>query len=144
MARYVATINTPGYMPQDDDPPTFDTVHEAWHWLAEERERHEDEQEQAEGSSSYSDTALCLEHCATLVVFRCEFGKHHFPEHEGSFWGPTPGTDSDHDLGLVYSVTEVEEEAETFGPVTVITADGTKRGMLTGNTLHIIEEAGNG
>jgi len=112
VARYVATINTPGYLPQDDDPPTFDTVHEAWHYLAEERERHEDEQEQDEGSSSYSDTALCLEHCATEVVFRCEFGRHHFPEHEGSFWGPTPGTDSDHDLGLVYAVTEVEHEHE--------------------------------
>jgi hypothetical protein len=37
--RYIATLNTPGYLPQNDDPPVFDTAREAWQYLVSEVER---------------------------------------------------------------------------------------------------------
>lgn len=53
--RYLATINTPGYLPDinDDDPPMFETAQEAWAWLADERQREED---QYDSYPEYTDT----------------------------------------------------------------------------------------
>lgn len=45
---FLATVNVPGYLPEDNDPPVFDTPQEAWQYLADERERGED-------SADYSD-----------------------------------------------------------------------------------------
>jgi hypothetical protein len=95
--RYVATINTPGYLPMDDDPPVFDTAAEAWAYLAEERERAEDEDE---STDEYSGTLTALRELADprreLVPF--------------TVYGDTPGYDGDHDLGLAYTVSIVEED----------------------------------
>jgi hypothetical protein len=40
--RFVVLNNIPGYMPEDDDPPYFDTEKEAWDYLVEEVARYVD------------------------------------------------------------------------------------------------------
>lgn len=89
-ASYVATINTPGYLPMDDDPPVFDTTREAWEYLYDEHERAVDQMEAWETDDG----------------MRPDYGD------TGTIWATTPGRDSDdpHDLGVVYSVTLVVEE----------------------------------
>lgn len=104
--QFVATINIPGYLPQDDDPPTFDTARAAWDYLAGERERDEDEDEDV---SEYSDTVAYLRYAASD---QCEPGSLHedWPLNEdgtGVIYGSTPGYDGEHDLGLAYVVSRV-------------------------------------
>lgn len=111
--KYLATINVPGYLPMDDDPPTFDTARDAWQYLAEERQRAEDDAldlsvgfgEQDEG---YSATVNTMERLAE-GDFQPEFGVND----DGTGWvhGDTPGYDGDHDLGLAYHVSIVEDHA---------------------------------
>ena len=105
---YVAIINVPGYLPMDDEPPpTFDSAAEAWLYLAEERERGEDDQpcEACEASAHeaphYSETVRELQDWST----RCLAGDQgvNFTG-QGTVYGPTPGYDGTHDLGLAYSV----------------------------------------
>jgi len=104
--RYLATMNTPGYLPWSDDaPPVFDTPAQAWGYLAGERREAEDATEYAEtvdGDSAddsgepYSDVVDELD------------------TYESSDRGPdtvhgyTPGRAGDRDLGINYSVTQVE------------------------------------
>jgi hypothetical protein len=95
MTTYVATINTPGYLPMDDDPPTFDTTFDAWSYLREERIRAEDDVVESE-DEPYTDTVENLR----LAAVNNEIG---------TVYGPTPGYEGDHDLGLAYTVQEVEE-----------------------------------
>jgi hypothetical protein len=109
---YTATINVPGYLPMDDDPPIFETAAEAWWYLYHERcygesdypcrvcveETGEDCGEQSETADELSKRAKWAE--SGLV---CDF------ETQGTVYGDTPGYDGDHDLGLAYSVTLVEE-----------------------------------
>jgi hypothetical protein len=107
-ARYVATINVPGYLPMDDEPPVFDTAAEAWSYLASERERDEDD---FADDSEYSDTVTYLRYSAGNEV---QYGSPHEdyplnPDGTGTIYGDTPGYDGSHDLGLAYSVTAVEE-----------------------------------
>lgn len=92
--RYVATISVPGYLPMDDDPPVFMDAADAWAYLAEERQRAEDDDEDA---TEYSETLETLNGMATGGA------------QLGSVVGPTPGYTGDHDLGLVYAVREVEQ-----------------------------------
>lgn len=101
MTKYLATINVPGYLPMDDDPPVFDTAREAWEHLQWERMRGEDEI-----PGDYSETVA-------------ELGRWADPrwpvtEHErcGTVYAPTPGYEGDHDLGLAYCVTAIDEEEE--------------------------------
>ena len=100
---FVATINTPGYMPMDDEPPTFDTTREAWDYLADERRRSEDDFE----GVGYSATLNILQLRAE-GNFDPGYGSVDEITGEGTVNGDTPGYDGDHDLGLSYSVTEVE------------------------------------
>jgi hypothetical protein len=94
---YVATVNVPGYLPMDDDPPTFDTAAGAWAYLADERERDEDAAETED--EEYSDTVTRLRYLAET-----EHGT-------GVVYGCTPGREGEiHDLGLAYCVTLVERE----------------------------------
>lgn len=86
---YVATINTPGYLPVDDDPPTFEMIKDAWEWLATEREHQCEMAECQHGDCRHAITAM-------LNQDRC-----------GSVHAHTPGYDGDHDLGLAYSVDPV-------------------------------------
>lgn len=99
---YVATINVPGYMPMDDDPPTFETPKEAWEYLLEERKRSEDDLATGD-DESYSDAVKTLE--AWTVAPQGGFP---FADWTGTVYGDTPGYDGDHDLGLHYSVSLVE------------------------------------
>lgn len=95
MKKYVATVNVPGYLPMDDDPPYFDKAHEAWQYLADERERGEQDTEGDTLSETWrelSDRARATE------VLIGETG-------EGVIYGATPGYDGEHDLGLAYCVT---------------------------------------
>jgi hypothetical protein len=94
--RYIATMNTPGYLPQDDEPPVFDTAPEAWAYLAEERRHVEDE----EGEGDYSDVVNELDAYESSG---------HGPD---VVYGPTPGYTGRHDLGIAYSVTPASEDVE--------------------------------
>lgn len=106
MVQYVATINVPGYLPQDDDPPVFDTAQEAWAYLADERERGED------GSELLDATATLVELNRVAMEARwtngapTDLGVN--PDGTGTVYGDTPGYDGNHDLGLAYSVTLAE------------------------------------
>ena len=108
---YVATINTPGYMPMDDDPPVFETAREAWEYLADERRRGEDDAfdwlpAATAWSAEYSPTLHELVKYAKWAGsgMVCDF------EAEGTVYGDTPGYDGRHDVGLVYTVSWVEDE----------------------------------
>jgi hypothetical protein len=107
MTKYVATINTPGYLPDSDEaPPTFDTPAEAWSYLAQERE--DAESEAAEDDSFVASD--CLIHLRD-VAERAEVKSIYVPEvTTGTIYGDTPGYEGDHDLGLAYSVEVAEEE----------------------------------
>jgi hypothetical protein len=88
---YLATQNIPGYLPQDDEPPVFDTPGEAWSYLAGERRDSEDFTD----GEDYSETVDKLDAYASAG------------HGEDTVYGDTPGYDGDHDLGLAYCVTQV-------------------------------------
>lgn len=117
--RFLATINVPGYLPMDDEPPVFDTAQEAWEYLANQRVEGEEDfaEEDLFGESRYSDT------CETLCVLSTAQHWNHpdahgvqmwlasngiGPDGTGVIYGATPGG-SLHDLGLAYAVTAVTE-----------------------------------
>ena len=90
---YLATMNVPGYLPMGD-PVEFDSAEMAWDYLASERNTDLDNYEApwpADDAAAIAMDALKAENVG------------------GSVWGTTPGYDGDHDLGLVYSVTRVDE-----------------------------------
>ena len=95
---FVAIMNTPGYLPQDDDPPVFDTPAEAWGYLANERER--DLTDATDGDAQLDTTWSELRRLATLGP-QAPFGH--------SVVGSTPGYDGSHDLGLAYTVMVTDE-----------------------------------
>lgn len=88
--RYIATANTPGCLPQSDDQAVFDTAPAAWEALAEERKQEEEGTE--DDADEYSGTVDTLTEYA-------ENG--HGPD---TVYGPTPGSDGQHDLGTAYTV----------------------------------------
>lgn len=91
---YTAYISVPGYLPQDDDPPTFESASEAWAYLADERMRDEDWAEPfTDDDGEYSDTFVELRDRARTTEILT-----------GTIYGTTPGYDGDHDLGLAYTV----------------------------------------
>ena len=86
---FIATMNTPGYLPwSDDEPPLFETSTEAWEFLADERERQEDDAEESD----------------TYYVLR---GYMHTGHGADVVYGDTPDYDGSHDLGIAYSVVEL-------------------------------------
>ena len=91
---YLATMNTPGYLPWDDDPPVFDTASDAWAYLAD--ERRSQEETVATDDSTYSETVDTLDAHASAFMG------------PNTVYGDTPGYEGNHDLGIAYSVTEVE------------------------------------
>ncbi len=105
---YLATINTPGYMPWDDDPPVFDTAKEAWEYLADHRIRaFEDAALDGDGVHPELDTVKnTLESLGNGTLDYDDAGLS--IDGTGAVSGSTPGYEGDHDLGLIYSVTEVE------------------------------------
>lgn len=87
---YVAIINVPGYLSEQDELPEFERISEAWEYLIDQRqvdlgdpindEDEDDDQALAEMEGMLDDLQL------------------------GTVYGFTPGYDGDHDLGLAYSV----------------------------------------
>lgn len=113
MTQYVATINTPGYLPQDDDPPEFYTARGAWAFLADEREAVEESM--GRRGSLLSDTWEILNTLGsvdanggylTRAAFLAANGL--APDGTGTVHGPTPGYQDDRDLGVAYSVIKKE------------------------------------
>lgn len=110
---YTATMNTPGYLPWDDDPPVFDSASEAWSYLADARREQEDAMFNPEmGDSTVNDAPY------TDTVDQLDAYSGAEPTGEGNgtgtVYGWTPGysgisTGLHYDLGIAYSVTEVEE-----------------------------------
>jgi hypothetical protein len=98
---YVATINVPGYLPMDDEPPTFDTAWEAWQYLADERQHAEDNTEGAE----FTETIRHLRE-------RMHEARDTDWDGIGTVYGATPGYDGEHDLGLAYCVSLIEHEED--------------------------------
>lgn len=92
--KFIATVNVPGYLPMDDDPPVFDTAHAAWEYLAHERERAED--------WAVDDGPFTGDYSKTVDDLLKANGT-------GVIYGSTPGYHGDHDLGLAYCVTLVED-----------------------------------
>lgn len=87
---FVATINVPGYLPMDDDPPVFETAREAWQYLVGEVDRSWDDYPDDENGA-----------CVTAHT-----QMHNVDQSKaGTVYAPTPGYDGDHDLGLAYCVT---------------------------------------
>lgn len=89
-----ATINIPGYLPMDDEPPEFDTPEQAWEWLREEREKALDDVDYDEPEF---DEDQCLDEIEGMIDHPTT----------GTVYGRTPGSDSEYDLGLAYTVTDV-------------------------------------
>lgn len=94
-SQFVATVNVPGYLPMDDDPPVFDSPREAWQYLVSEVDRQWDEYPEDENGASL--TAHTQLHNINQ-------------DRVGAIHAPTPGYTGDHDLGLVYSVSEYQGE----------------------------------
>jgi hypothetical protein len=105
---FVATMNTPGYLPWDDEPPIFDDVSEAWDYLLDRRRDQEDDDEDALG---YSETLNLLERVVEGSMDALADAGLDF-DGTGTIYGDTPGYGGDHDLGLAYSVTYTDEYAE--------------------------------
>jgi hypothetical protein len=102
---FVATINTPGCLPDTDgDPAVFDTATAAWWYLYHER----CDAERSAPCDLCGDTMThgpegdCDDDTDTgrELAEQAKAGTG-----EGTVYGPTPGYDGDHDLGLAYSVT---------------------------------------
>lgn len=114
MKGYLATVNIPGYLPMDDDPPTFDTASEAWRYLADEREQGGgryvlDDPDDPDGTASEDPTYTCLMHHADATTsYVCGNDTMHRPDFVGTVYQP-PDRESTHDLGLAYCVTEVDD-----------------------------------
>lgn len=94
MTRYIATVNTPGYLPETT-PLTFDTPQEAWLYLRGERIEHEDAE--TDTSAGYSAAVSAMEEMALREEAR------------GTIYASTPGYEGGHDLGLAYSVDSVPD-----------------------------------
>jgi hypothetical protein len=116
---YVATINTPGLLPEGDaEPAVFETAAEAWWYLYHERCTAEREApcDLCDGKMTHGPEGDCDDDSETGEALAkharwagsglvCDF------EAVGTVYGPTPGYRGDHDLGLAYSVSEVEAAA---------------------------------
>lgn len=112
---YLATINVPGYLPDnvdDDSAAVFDTAAEAWQYLADERARAEDDSpEWADhecdfpGDCDYSETFGELAHRARWAGsgLVCDF------ETVGTVLGPMPGYRGIYGRDCAYTVSEVTE-----------------------------------
>lgn len=87
--RFLAIINTPGYLSEQDEVPEFETAREAWRYLRDERDRDVD------AMGDPDETDRCWLELDTAV--HNGFGP-------GTVYGATPGYEGEHDLGLAYSV----------------------------------------
>lgn len=100
---FLATINVPGYLPESE-ALEFDTAQAAWRYLAEERERDEDDQSE---DSEYGDTWHDLRilggegEAQDIAAVMSKHGINFIGT--GCVYALTPGGRA-YDLGLAYSV----------------------------------------
>lgn len=105
---YMATINTPGYLPEDDDPPVFDTASEAWTWLADERQTWEIDMEPDEHYSMDDPDRFELSEVVADLREQAAVTAEEIPTVMECLWGHSVGRRGDpHDLGQSYCVTPV-------------------------------------
>jgi hypothetical protein len=110
---FVATINVPGYLPMDDDPPVFETAQEAWVYLADERERAEDDAYRGgPDADGYSDDVQVLRALAHGDWDPLGLDNAIASNGTGAVYAKTPLYDGGHDLGLAYSVTMAGDAAD--------------------------------
>ena len=107
MTAFVATINVPGYLPMDDEPPVFDTPAQAWEYLADERKRAEDDLPEWSDHECPDPNACGYTDTYAELAGLAGQGADALWDGTGSVTGDTPGYSGDHDLGLVYSVSAV-------------------------------------
>lgn len=100
---FQAIMNTPGYLPWADELVEFETAREAWEYLRTQREGHLDDPMNDEPEGSEDDAV------EEMTGFIDE------PQ-LGTVWGPTPGHDGDHDLGIAYSVIGVTYASKVRPP----------------------------
>jgi len=96
--RFVATINTPGYLPEAE-PMVFDTALEAWDYLLGERRDAEDDAE----VDGYSATHNTIESIVAGNLDPADAGLDPM-DMTGSIQGNTPGRECYNDLGMAYNV----------------------------------------
>lgn len=113
---YVATINTPGYLPTDDEPAAFETPAEAWWYLYHERVNDERDNvcDLCNDTMTHGPNGDCDDDSETgrELAGHARWAKSGLVanfEAVGAVHGPTPGYRGNHDLGLTYSVTLVED-----------------------------------
>lgn len=99
MSGYIATINVPGYLPMSDDVDVFEAAEDAWQFLLEEYDSAADYLE-----LTY-EQRVRWEQDRDSIKFSRDRGL------VDVVYVGTPGSDSEHDLGLAYSVT-YDEDAE--------------------------------
>lgn len=120
MTQYRAIINVPGYLPESEDQPVFDTAVEAWLYLVNERGESEDsfpDWNGGEYSDIYSDLASMAngewsDKLGNLAA-----------DGTGTIVGDTPGYDGNHDQGVAYSVEPVTADTEFVSKLAQHTAD---------------------
>jgi hypothetical protein len=100
--KFTANYHVPGYMADEGAVAEFDTIAEAWAWLADDRESHENE-----ASDGCSDD-VCEPGCpwrseADLSETVAELRE---MSELGCVYGATPGYHGDHDLGIAYEVSD--------------------------------------
>lgn len=101
MPKYIAVINTPGYLPDSSEPPpVFDSAQEAWQYLAEERRRDEDAHFNDPDDPDMQGYSACVD----------MLDQHAAADLPGVVQGDTSGHEGDHDLGVAYCVDIAEEE----------------------------------
>lgn len=89
---YLAIINTPGYLSEQDELPEFETIREAWQYLLSEVDRSWDDYPDDENGAHIE------AHTQMRNINQNEVG---------TVYAPTPG-DRMYDLGVAYSVVESE------------------------------------
>jgi hypothetical protein len=92
---YIATVSTGDYLPYDG-PAYFDTAHEAWTYLAEERD-----EALAALADLPPDLTVARLHSAARDARRRDDDD---AQNLGTVRGTTPGYEGDHDQGATYSV----------------------------------------
>lgn len=92
---FAAIINTPGYLSEQDEPAVFDTAREAWQYLVSEVDRAWDDFPEDENGA-------CVDAHSQM---------HNIDQSRpGTVYASTPGYEGSHDLGIAYSVVEVEDD----------------------------------
>lgn len=104
---FLATINVPGFLPTDDDPPVFATTAEAWAYLLDEYVMAWNDVEVDGTPEAGLPEPLASQYranCHNLTSLASRIYE------TGTVYVETPGYDGDHDLGLAYSVSVAEGE----------------------------------